>query len=233
MRRPSRITIGIAAFLTWFAILPAATASARVAALEVETVALFDAGVFETPESIAIDNHNNKYVSLALTGEIRKIAADGMQSTFARLPLGGPPLTFCGPFFAGLTGITLDAHDNLYANLASCDLDSRGIWKLPREGEPRRIAALRLEALPNGIVHHNGQVYAADSTLGGSTRAVCSATTSPSTCTATSTVEPTRSIQWCALRPMDRSRRYSPRPTAWMGRPPLHLVAKATGSTCT
>ncbi|HKA56904.1 MAG TPA: hypothetical protein VKJ47_24945, partial [Candidatus Binatia bacterium] len=143
------------------------TASAHPHAQEpVEIVALFDADALETPENIAIDNHNNKYISLALTGEIRKIAPDGTQSTRAALPLGAPPLTVCGPFFAGLTGITLDVHDNLYANLASCDPDSRGIWKIPREGPPERLAALPLAALPNGIVHAHGFVYAADSALG-------------------------------------------------------------------
>jgi sugar lactone lactonase YvrE len=131
-----------------------------------ETVALFDATQLETPENIAIDNDNNKYISLALTGEIRKIAPDGTQSTLAELPLGAPPLTFCGSFFAGLTGITLDVHDNLYANLASCDPDSRGVWKIPRAGQPERIAALPLAALPNGIVHHHDYVYVADSALG-------------------------------------------------------------------
>jgi hypothetical protein len=153
----------VAALIGSAALLSPIAASAQE---PVETVALFDADALETPESIAIDNHNNKYISLALTGEIREIAPDGTQSTFAKLPLGAPPLTVCGPFFAGLTGITLDAHENLYANLASCDPDSRGVWKLPRGGEPRRIAALALEALPNGIVHQRGYVYAADSTLG-------------------------------------------------------------------
>ena len=84
-------------------------------------------------ENIAFDNANNKYISLALTGEIREIAADGTQSTYAALPLGAPPLTICGSFFAGLTGITLDQYDNLYANLASCDPDSRGM-------QPDRLA---------------------------------------------------------------------------------------------
>ena len=118
-------------------------AAAPCAFAQVETVAQFNPSLLETPESLAIDHDNNKYVSLALTGEIRKIAADGSQSTYAMLPLGAPPLTFCGSFFAGLTGLTFDEHDNLYANLASCDAGSRGIWKIPHDGQPpTRIGAL-------------------------------------------------------------------------------------------
>lgn len=142
-------------------------AAARAASAQVETVALFNASLFETPESIAIDHDNNKYVSLALTGEIRKIAPSGAQSTYVTLPLGAPPLTFCGSFFGGLTGITFDEHDNLYANLASCDPGSRGVWKIPRDGQPpTRIAALSMQSLPNGIVHHRDWVYVADSVIG-------------------------------------------------------------------
>jgi hypothetical protein len=146
------------------ALLIAATPAAFA---QVGTVAQFDPSLLETPESIAIDRDNNKYVSLALTGEIRKIAADGSQSTYRTLPLGAPPLTFCGSFFAGLTGLTFDEHDNLYANLASCDPASRGIWKIPHDGQAAtRIGALSLQSLPNGIVHHRDFVYAADSVIG-------------------------------------------------------------------
>ena len=142
-------------------------AAAPCAFAQVETVALFNPSLLETPESIAIDHDNNKYVSLALTGEIRKIAADGSQSTYVMLPLGAPPLTFCGSFFAGLTGLTFDEHDNLYANLASCDPGSRGVWKIPHDGQPpTRIGALSLQSLPNGIVHHRDFVYVADSVIG-------------------------------------------------------------------
>jgi sugar lactone lactonase YvrE len=142
-------------------------AAAPYASAQVETVALFNASLLETPENIAIDHHNNKYVSLALTGEIRKIAPDGVQSAYVTLPLGAPPLTFCGSFFAGLTGITFDEHDNLYANLASCDPGSRGVWKIPNDGQPpTRIAALSMQSLPNGVVHHRDWLYVADSVLG-------------------------------------------------------------------
>ena len=142
-------------------------AAAAHASPQIETVALFNASLLETPESIAIDHESNKYVSLALTGEVRKIAPDGGQSTYVMLPLGAPPLTFCGSFFGGLTGITFDVHDNLYANLASCDPASRGVWKIPRDGQPpTRIAALSMQSLPNGIVHHRDWLYVADSVVG-------------------------------------------------------------------
>jgi sugar lactone lactonase YvrE len=141
--------------------------AARYASAQVETVALFNPSLLETPESIAIDHDNNKYVSLALTGEIRKIAPDGAQSTYVMLPLGAPPLTFCGSFFGGLTGITFDEHENLYASLASCDPGSRGVRRIPRDGQPAtRIAALSMQSLPNGIVHHRDAVYVADSVVG-------------------------------------------------------------------
>jgi hypothetical protein len=51
--------------------------AASASAAEVETIALFDPAVLETPESIQIDRHGNISVSLALTGESCKIAPDG------------------------------------------------------------------------------------------------------------------------------------------------------------
>jgi hypothetical protein len=272
-------------------------ASAPNASAQVETVALFNASLLETPENLAIDHADNKYVSLALTGEVRKIAPDGAQSTFVTLPLGAPPLTFCGSFFAGLTGITFDEQDNLYANLASCDPAGRGVWKIPHDGQPpSRIAALSMQSLPNGIVHHRDSLYIADSVVGviwrvadtggtpaiwatgqalaqipnglpgpnglkrskasstspirrkarwspfafgrtarparrGHTRPASSATTSRSTCTATCTAGPIRSIRSCALRPTARSIRSSPRSMASTARLPSCSDAAAKAST--
>lgn len=86
--------------------------------LSPELVATFDASAFETPESMAIDTRDNIFVNLALTGEIRKISAQGAVSTFATLPLGAPPGTPCGAFVGGLTGLAIDGQDNLYASVA-------------------------------------------------------------------------------------------------------------------
>lgn len=58
-----------------------------------ETLVLFDPLVPETPESIVFDRFDNAYISLAQTGEIRKVAPDGTQTSVAFLPIDAP----CGP----------------------------------------------------------------------------------------------------------------------------------------
>lgn len=132
----------------------------------VETVAQFSAAQLETPESIAIDVKGNMYISLAITGEIRKIAPDGTQSTLVVLPIG-PILTFCGPFFNAVTGITLDNQGNLYASLVSCEEEHRGIWRISTgDGSAEILGTVPLAGLPNGIAVHHGYVYAADTALG-------------------------------------------------------------------
>ena len=90
------------------------------------------------PESIEIDRDGNLYVSLSFSGEIRKIAPDGTQTTVAVLPIG-PPLSFCGVFFNAVGPITLDKRGNLYASVLACDADKRGVWKIApdrRHGDP-------------------------------------------------------------------------------------------------
>jgi sugar lactone lactonase YvrE len=132
----------------------------------VEVVATFDPSALETPESIAIDTSGDIFLSLGLTGEIRKIDAAGVQSTVAFLPLGAPPLTPCGSFIGIMGALALDPQDNLYVSLASCNDEDRGIWKVSPDGEAHLLAGLPPFALPNGVVHHAGKVYVADSELG-------------------------------------------------------------------
>ncbi len=134
--------------------------------LAVETVALFDPSLLEAPTGIAIDSHDNKYVSLTLTGEIRKIAPKGAQSTFAMLPLGGPPLTPCGPFFGVIGPLAIDVKDNLYVTLDSCDPSSRGVWTISPAGNAQLLATLPLDGLPHGLALRHGRIYVADSILG-------------------------------------------------------------------
>ncbi len=127
----------------------------------------FDASKLETPESIAIDSHGNKFLSFALTGEIRKINSNGNQSTFAMLPIGAPPLTTCGPFIGIMGALAIDPNDNLYVTVASCVAANRGIWKVAHNsGAMSLVASLGPSALPDGIAYRDGLLYVADAEQG-------------------------------------------------------------------
>ena len=117
----------------------------------------------ENPESIAADFDGNLYVSMALSGEIRKIDSEGVESTLAFLPLG-VTTPECGPF-GGIQGaLATDFNGNLYASVASCNAEDRGVWRVSMDdGSADRIAALPFTSLPNGIARLDGRLYVADS----------------------------------------------------------------------
>jgi sugar lactone lactonase YvrE len=146
--------------------------AASVSAAEVETITLFDPAVPETPESIQIDRHGHVYISLALTGEVRKIAPDGTQSTLAFLPLHRevqPCQNVLGG--ASIAGIALDHQSNVYVGVNSCNAADLGIWKVTPDGQQSLLANLPGDlfspgvAQPNGIAYHGGWLYVADSAL--------------------------------------------------------------------
>jgi sugar lactone lactonase YvrE len=150
---------------TWILPLLLALSSAARAqhlAGPVETVATFDPSKLETPEGVAIDHKGNTYVSLNLTGEIRKIAPDGTQSTHAVLPMGAPPLTPCFGFIPIMGALAIDHQSNLYVGVNSCDLATRGIWKVDASGAISLLANIPGEALADGIALRDGQLYVAD-----------------------------------------------------------------------
>src|SRR5262249_45107125 len=130
----------------------------------VQTLVNFDASKLEAPENLVIDRDGNIFMTLVLTGEVRKIGPDGTQTTYALLPIG-PPLSVCGPFFNGVTGIALDNQGVLYVAAAACDPANRGVWRILLDGTEQLVANLPLEGLPNGIVLYKGFVYVADSAL--------------------------------------------------------------------
>lgn len=141
--------------------------SASAAVGGVETVALFNPAAFETPESIQFDRHGNAYISMALTGEVRKIAPDGAQTTLAFLPVR-PDVVPCQNGF-GLPlmgGIALDHQGNIYASVTSCNLADLGIWKVTPRGRATLLEGLPADAAPNGIAFHGGWLYVADTLRG-------------------------------------------------------------------
>jgi sugar lactone lactonase YvrE len=136
-------------------------------AADLSTVALFNPNAFEAPESVQFDRHGNAYVSLALTGEIRKIAPGGTQTTLAFLPIR-PDVQPCGNSF-GLPimgSIALDHQGNVYASVNSCNPAQLGVWKVTPAGQTSLVAGLPQGAAPNGLAYHDGWLYVADTLLG-------------------------------------------------------------------
>lgn len=140
--------------------------SLSVLASDAEVVATFNAAANEAPENLYIDFSGNRYVTLALTGEVKKITPSGQKSTFVRIPLGAPPLTPCLPNlplpFPALLGIDRDLLGNFYFANKSCNPEETGIWKFDLLGRLRLLAKLPIESVPNGIAYVAGNIYAAD-----------------------------------------------------------------------
>ena len=160
-------------------------------ASEPTTAALFNPGAFETPESVQFDRHGNAYVSLALTGEIRKIAPDGTQTTLAVLPVR-PDVQPCGNAFGlPLMGaIALDQQGNVYASVNSCEPSQLGVWKVTPAGAATLVAGLPQGAAPNGIAYHAGWLYVADTLLGRVWRVHADGTGAPEVWTADALLTP-------------------------------------------
>lgn len=100
---------------------------------------------------------------MALTGEIRKIAEDGTQSTHALLPIG----TFTPEPLAGIMGpLALDGDGTIYVSVVASDPANRGVWAVAPDGAIHLVAILPSNSVPNGIALEDDTLYVADSDLG-------------------------------------------------------------------
>jgi sugar lactone lactonase YvrE len=163
MRAPTN-TRRLAIFLALPALLLPLLGSPSIAGAQTaETLILFDPSAAETPESIVFDRRDNAYITMAFSGEIRKIAPDLTQSTLAFMPIGGP----CGPVSVVALGLAIDRHDRLYVAVTACDPANSGIWKVDiATGAIELLANAPSFVVWNGIDVHKGFIYAAD-TFGG------------------------------------------------------------------
>lgn len=133
-----------------------------------ETVVSFDPIARENPESIIVDRNGDFIVSIALTGEIRRITRDGQHSTVAVIPITDNPGVPCqADSLPGVLGAIVQDHRGvIYANAAACELENRGVWEVLPDGKRRRISPLPAGSLPNGITLARGSIFVADSALG-------------------------------------------------------------------
>ena len=146
------------------------------AAPALEVVAAFDAAAGETPESVAVLLDGSLAVSMALTGEIRRIATDGAQTTLAWVPLGQ-----CAPnpFPPILGALAVSPAGDVFVGASTCDPAARGVYRVSPAGGATLVATLPPTALPNGIAVRLGQVYIADSASPTIWRAPIAGTGSP------------------------------------------------------
>ena len=141
------------------AVLVLAFLSTSAMAGDAETLILFDPEGPENPESIVFDRHDNAYITLALTGEIRKVDRHGQMTSLAFLPIGAP----CPPQPTVALGLALDRRDRLYVAISACDPSNQGIFRVDTQtGDYELLANAPSTTVWNGIDVHRGYLYAAD-----------------------------------------------------------------------
>ncbi|MFF3749367.1 SMP-30/gluconolactonase/LRE family protein [Streptomyces sp. NPDC002018] len=152
------------------AALGPAPASAVSAPLSGARVAVhFDLAKGQTPENIALAPNGAAYVTFAQGRQIAEVSPRGTTRILATLPKpadGGIHTPALG--FPLTVGIVRDHDGTLYFLYATGTPDLTGVWRLRPGGEPRRIAALPADGLPNGLAlePRSRTLYVTDSVLG-------------------------------------------------------------------
>ena len=166
MRKFQRVALAAALTAATVGLVAAGTANAQAqSGLTVTRVATYVPP--QAPEGVWIDRANNKYVALALTGEIRKISRSGVQTLVATLPLAGAPGTVCFGFPPIIGNAYGDDRGNLFLGVHSCDPADSGLWKVViATGAMTKVASAPADALLNGTIVDGPTVLVTDSKYG-------------------------------------------------------------------
>jgi sugar lactone lactonase YvrE len=113
------------------------------------------------PESMAIDQKGNVFLSMAPTGELRMLGVNGVQSTYARFRVGD----------GSLLGLTTDGDGNVYAVVNSGnapDTDTQGVWRVRPNGTKELVVGIGGGmGFPNDLAFDaRGNLFVTDSDLG-------------------------------------------------------------------
>jgi len=111
-------------------------------------VVFFDGSKNEYPESIAIDQHGNLYLSLFFAGKIKKVSPEGVQTDFAQIDDWS------------LLGLTFDREGNLVI------AGGKGIWKVLPDGTPKLFSPVTGNTYLNDLTYdQHGNLYVTDDFL--------------------------------------------------------------------
>nr|WSW68248.1 hypothetical protein OG461_19715 [Streptomyces sp. NBC_00995] len=136
---------------------------------DVRIAAHFDRSAGQMPENVALLPDGTAYVTFAGARQIVRLSPDGTPRVLATLPApaeDGPRTPVLG--FPLTTGIVRATDGTLYVLYATGTSDLTGLWRMRPGQEPRRIAALPADGLPNGLAldERSGRLYITDSVLG-------------------------------------------------------------------
>ncbi|WP_146661674.1 SMP-30/gluconolactonase/LRE family protein [Enhygromyxa salina] len=131
--------------------------STPVLAAQVQVVESYNAAVGELPEGVAVAPNGDIYVTLAGTGEIRRID---------RKTKVGSTHAWLNPGSGFLLGMAFDG-DDLYAALGSFDPATSGIWRVDDDGSTVRVVAFGGDQFPNDLTFdEDGNMYVTESISG-------------------------------------------------------------------
>lgn len=147
--------------------LTAAMSTGASAAGHVETVVVFDPGMGQLPEGVAVADDGTIYASVSPLGQLVRVGADGTTEVVGTIEGLAE-----GDF--GLIGITVGPDGAVYGGVFSGNPDVNGVWRFdPETGSAERLAGTEEVALANDVAFGaDGTLYISDTMTGGVWRVV-------------------------------------------------------------
>lgn len=158
-----KLSVGFEIFKIYFVILMLISLNVLFAQSEsVRTVTpILSLPPGESPEGIAIDKHNNIFISNTKgkndsISEILRVEPNGSYTVFATLPGKGRVL-----------GLVTDKQNSVYAAYVTEDPNTNGVFRIDQDGVPVHLAGSEEMGFPNALTFDDlGNLYATDSYKG-------------------------------------------------------------------